>query len=466
MSRDEQEPGPGADRAAILGLALDEVAEAVAVIAPDGALIHANAVWRRYAEGPDEPVAAVVERLRSVSHFEIRELPLPDGSTVFLARQDQERLLREVLDHLDSTVVVYDQADRFRYANEAYHRRYPHQAPRQIGRTFEELLRATLAAGHYAEPQAELDPEGYVKRRVAEFRDRRPGESERLLPSGHWDLMRTRFTPSGLRVSMRTDITEQKRFQEELRHANERLEVEGPARARFVAKLSQDLRTPLSAVLGYAELIEAEVMGPLGSVKYQEYAVLIRQSGRRMLDLIEGLMEASRCDARRPEMREVPVDLPALLRAELPAVKGLAGENRTQLSLILPSGLPHLRADPRMVRQMALALVSNAVRHTVGGGVSIRLRHRPDHGIDIEVSDSGTGMAPDVLARAGEPYFRGPAPPGGGEPGVGLGIAIVRDLLELHQGTFALTSTLGWGTVATLSFPPERSLAATAEAVP
>src|SRR5690606_32516717 len=203
------------------------------------------------------------------------------------------------------------------------------------------------AAGVATDVQAVHDPEGYVQRRLAEFRDHRPGESERLSPSGRWDLLRTTYTPSGLRLSMRTEITGQKRIQEELRRAKERLEVEGAAQARFVARLSHDLRTPLSAVLGYAELIESEVLGPLGSPKYQEYAALIRQSGRQLLGLVEGLLEMSRTQARRGEMREEPVDLGELLRAEIAGFEQPARDNGTQLALVLPSGLPHLRSDPR-----------------------------------------------------------------------------------------------------------------------
>ncbi len=444
-----------------LGLLLDQVQEAVAVTAADGGLTYANAVWRHFADRPGEPAPVTLRRFRSLPHFLIRQRPLPDGSMLILVRQDEEHMFREMLDHLDSTVAVYDQAERYRYANAAFHRLYPHHdgGAGQVGRTFEELLRASLAAGHVAEPQAATDPEGYVRRRMSEFRNRQPGESERFSPSGRWDLLRTRFTPTGLRLSMRTEITEQKRIQEELRRAKERLEIEGPARARFVAKLSHDLRTPLSAVLGYAELIESEVMGPLGSPRYQQYAALIRQSGQRLLGLIEELLEASRNEARRVEMSEVPIDLPALLGGELPAIEALSRANRTQVSLGMPSGFPGLRADPRMVRQMALALVSNAVRHTIDGIVTIHLRQRDDQGIDIEVKDTGVGMAPELLARVGEPYFHGPAPPGDGEAGAGLGIAIVKDLLGLHQGWFAIASTLGAGTVATLSFPPERSVA-------
>ena len=447
-------PGPAA--------LLDQVAEAVAVVGPDGALLYANAPWRRLMDDPQETPAATRERLAALPHFAVRTSPTGGGGSLIQARQDEAHMLREMLDHLGSSLAVYDHTERFRYGNAAFHRRFPNHGEDSelVGRTFEELVRATLAAGIAVDAQALTDPEGYVERRLAEFRDRRPGDSERLSPSGQWDLLRTRYTPSGLRLSLRTEITEQKRTQEELRRAKERLEVEVAARARFVARLSHDLRTPLSAVLGYAELIETEVMGPLGSPKYQEYAALIRQSGRQLLQLVEGLLEVSRTEARRGEMREEPVDLADLLRSEIAGVEPQARANRTQVGLVLPDGFPQLAADPRMLRQMVLSLVSNAIRHTADGIVTVSLHERADGGIDVAVADNGSGMAPEVLARLGEPYFQGHRADGEREAGAGLGIAIVKDLLRLHQGRLEVASTPGVGTKAVLSFPPERTRAA------
>ncbi|BBK34192.1 signal transduction histidine kinase [Stella humosa] len=444
---------------------LDRVIEAVAVIGPSGDLLYANAVWHRLADRAGEPAAATLARLEALPHFAVRSYPADGRARLVLVRHDEAHVLREAIDHLDSTLAIYDKAERFCYGNAAFHRRYAHHGDDSelIGRTFEELLRATVAAGQLPEPQTSTDPEGYVRRRLAEFRDWRQTDSERLLPSGQWDLLRTRFTPSGLRLTMRTDISAQKRTQDELRRAMERLEVEGAARARFVASLSHDLRTPLSAVLGYAELIETEVMGPLGSSKYHEYAALIRQSGSQLLQLVEGLLEMSRSEAGRGELAAEPVDLSALLRAEVLAIEAQARTGRSQLVLVLPDIVPLLLADPRMVRQMIQALAGNAIRHTPDGAVTISVRQRADGGLDIAVSDTGAGIPPDVLSRLGTPYFQGASPDGNRPAGPGLGLAIVKDLMRLHEGELVLASTPGRGTVATLRFPAGRTPAPTVE---
>lgn len=455
----------GADELDLAEL-LDRVAEGAAVASPSGDLAYANATWRRLMAAPDEPPARTAQRLAEAPHFLVRSFPAGTVGTLHLVRQDEAQLLRDILDHLGSSVAAYDRGERYRYGNAAFHGLYGNHGDDAmlVGRTFEELLRETLAAGVIRDVQALHDPEGYVRRRLMEFRDQRPSESERLSPSGRWDLLTTTYTPSGLRLSMRTDITAQKRMQEELRHAKERLEVEGAARARFVARLSHELRTPLSAVLGYAELIESEVMGPLGSPKYQEYAALIRQSGRQLLQLVEGLLEMSRTQPRGTEMRDEAVDLAALLRSEIAGFETAARANRTQLGLVLPKGFPGLSADPRMLRQMVQALVANAIRHTADGVVTVALRMRADGGIDIVVRDTGSGMTPDVLARLGEPYFQGARATDDRDAGPGLGLAIVTDLLQQHQGRLDIESAPGAGTVAVLEFPAARSLPAPSDA--
>ncbi|MCC7271971.1 MAG: PAS-domain containing protein [Alphaproteobacteria bacterium] len=442
--------------AATAAAALDEVTDAVALVGADERLRWANAAWRRAAGDADVP--ATIARLETHPTMIVRRVAVADG-TLLVAGDGDASLFREVLDSIDSTIAVYDREERYRFGNAAYHRLYPHHPPdgALIGKTFEAMLRATLEARFFAEPQAANDPEGFVDRRVAEFREVPQGDSERMSTLGRWDLLRTRFTPSGLRISMRTEITEQKRIQEALRLAKEQLEADAASRARFVARLSRELRAPLSAVLGYAEMIEGEYAGPVGTPKYREYASLVLQAGRRLLDLVESLAEYGRDDGEHHAMHEETVDLVGLLRREMVAMEGPARQSRIQLVLDLMETSPALHGDERMVRQMVVNLLSNAVRFAADGIVTLSLRLDAAGGIAIQVRDTGVGMAAEVLARAGEPYYRGPLPPGGGEPGTGLGLAIVRDLMTLHGGRLTLASEPGRGTLASLSFPPERT---------
>lgn len=445
---------PAIDLAAAAA-ALDEVGDAVAVLDSEGAIRWSNAAWRRLAGcGGLEPTLAV---LRERPDAALRRIALADGGTLLVAGTGDAALFRDILDGLDATVVVYDQLECYRFGNAAYHRLYPHHPPEAelIGRTFEQMLRRSLAAGYVAEPQAGSDPEAFVHRRLAEFRDWRQGDMERISPGGRWDLLQARTTGSGLRVTMRTEITAQKAIQEELRRAKEELETESAERERFVGRVGRELRGPLSSVLGYMEIIEGEYLGPLGSDRYRDYARLVLEAGRQMLDMLDALAPRAGGEAEAPTLRAAPVDPVAVLRREMAAVETAAELNRVLLILDLRDRVPRLLADERMLRLMIQNLLSNAVRHAPDGMVATTVRPRDDGGIDLEVRDTGHGMPPEVLARAGEAYFRGPAPPGT-EPGTGLGLAMVRDLVALHGGRLSLDSAPGKGTVATLSFPPER----------
>lgn len=174
-------------------------------------------------------------------------------------------------------------------------------------------------------------------------------------------------------------------------------------RAAFVAKLSHELRTPLTAILGYAGMIEGEVIGPVGQPRYREYAASVAQAGQRLLDLVNQILHLSRLEAGRMEVAEATVDLVDMLRREISVVQPMARDNQTTLALNLPSSFPGLRADPRLLRQMILNLLSNAVRFTIRGAVLVSLARRDDGGIDLRVVDNGVGMAPEIVARAGNP---------------------------------------------------------------
>ncbi|BBK39278.1 hypothetical protein STAQ_43560 [Allostella sp. ATCC 35155] len=375
-------------------------------------------------------------------------------------------LYREIFDCLDESAVAFSPDDRYLTGNRAYHRRYPHLGPdgELAGRTFTQIVRYAMEAGSILEKQAVEDPEGYLARRLYQLRQPDGTSSERLNNDGSWDLTRIILTAHGFRLSIRSDVTEQKRTQEELRGALDRLEMEGAQRAAFVAKLSHELRTPLTAILGYAGMIEGEVVGPVGADRYRGYAASIVQAGQRLLDLVNQILQLSRLEAGRMEVSDSTVDLVDLLRREITVVEPTARDNGTLLALDLPRDFPRLRADPRLVRQMLLNLLTNAVRFTRQGAVAVSLTQRADGGIDVRIADNGVGMTSAVLARAGEPYFHGMPPASGGEGGSGLGLAVVKELAALHQGWLQLVSAPGEGTVATLSFPSDRTVQAVAVA--
>lgn len=437
---------------ALLAAALDAVGEGAAIVDGDGRVLHVNAAFR--ASGADPATLADGDGACRAR--------LDDGASIVTLRlcAAEEHLYREILDGLDEILAVYDAGERFRYGNRAFHDRFRHLPGDRdvVGTSFVDMVRRAIRAGLAFDTDAMTDLDGYLARRLEEFRSTAIGESERFTLVGDWNLMRLRLSPAGDRVSTRVDITAQKRAQEKLRREKEQLETEAVAQASYVAKLSHELRTPLTAIVGYGEMIEKEMLGPVGPGRYREYAGVIVQSGRRLLALVDKILELSRLEAGRVEMVETTVDLADLLRREISVVEATARENGTLLALNLPGRFPALRGDPRLVRQMVLNLLSNATRFTVHGTVTVSLHRRPAGGIDLVVADDGVGMAPEVLARVGESYYRGPGGPAGGDPGSGLGLAVVKELIALHQGKLSIESASGQGTVAVLAFPPERSI--------
>lgn len=444
--------------------ALDHVATGVAIFCPSGDLVHANASLRRFLAGRDPEVAALPDAagrlvLPDGRDVAVQRIPLEGGAWAVLipAPAEDADFLRHVLDCLDTCVVAYGEDDRYLFGNVAYHARYPHLPAESelIGVSFGDMLRRTIAAGAFADLQAETDPEGFVARRVAEFRAGQPEVTERMTASGNWELVRTATTPSGMHLSLRTRITEVRRVQEELRRTKERLENEAAVRASFIARLSHDFRTPLTAVLGYAEMIEQEVQGPLATPKYREYAALIQYSGQHLLDLVADLVK-SEPEESGSTIRETVIDIPALLRREVMVIAPLAQANGSQLVMHL-AGAVRLHGDSRLVRQMVLNLLSNAVRFCDRGMVSVSVEIRDDRGLDIVVTDTGVGMSAEVVARLGEPFYRGEEGAEPRPPGTGLGLGVVKELMARHQGHLRITSTPGQGTRAVLEFPPERT---------
>ena len=262
-------PGDLGARVAALCEELDRQATGVAIFDAGGRLVHANASLARFLAGRDpevvlQPTADGHLLLPDGRTIAARWMDLDQGGRAILvpSPKDDEGFLRQVLDSLDTSIVVYDREDHYLFGNAAYHERYPHLPPEEelVGQTFVQMLRRSLAAGSFADAQAQHDPEGFIQRRVAEFRANQPAMAERMTASGNWEKVRMIDTPSGLRLSLRTRITEVKQVQDELRRAKERLEAETDLRTGFVRRLSHEFRTPLSAVLGYSEMIEAEVM--------------------------------------------------------------------------------------------------------------------------------------------------------------------------------------------------------------
>lgn len=231
------------------------------------------------------------------------------------------------------------------------------------------------------------------------------------------------------------------------------------AKSRFLASMSHELRTPLNAILGFAEIIQRELYGCASDARYVEYAGIIHQSGSHLLSVIGDILDLSKIEAGKMELRCVPVRVADLVEdaCRLAGV-GVASGGRN-MTVTVERGLPMLDADRRAVTQMVLNLLSNAMKFTpAAGAIALSASMRIDGGVSIRVRDRGAGIAKAEIAKVLTDYGQAANPEVRKHQGAGLGLSIVSGLMVLHGGTLQLESELGLGTSVSLNFPAARSL--------
>ncbi|MGY0790622.1 sensor histidine kinase [Azospirillum argentinense] len=231
------------------------------------------------------------------------------------------------------------------------------------------------------------------------------------------------------------------------------------AKAEFLAHMSHELRTPLNAVLGFSEVLLAETFGPLGSPRYRSYAADIHASGTHLLSLIDGILDLSQSETTRTEMQEEAINVADAARQALAQVGDKAAARGVDIGEDLSGDLPLLYGDARALQRMLTNLLSNAVKFTPSGGqVMLSASPMPDGGIGLMVADTGAGIAEDEMARVLEPFGSADMTVPRGPTGTGIGLPVVKRLMEMHGGRLDLYSEPGAGTTAILMFPPRRSL--------
>jgi two-component system, cell cycle sensor histidine kinase PleC len=249
------------------------------------------------------------------------------------------------------------------------------------------------------------------------------------------------------------DITERTRYEKQLREAKEAAESAYASKTRFLANMSHELRTPLNAIIGFSEMIQRQLLGPVGNARYLEYVGGIRQSGEHLLDLINDILDMSKIEIGKYELYVEELNVGKIIRLAIHMVEGRAHEEQVRLvSDDIPDDI-QIMADRRAIMQILLNLMSNAVKFTdPGGTVDIRC-YRELGGVAIIVSDTGIGIPKDKLALVTLPFEQVGAEYTRNHDGTGLGLAITKDLIELHGGTLDMDSEVGVGTIVTVLLP-------------
>lgn len=269
----------------------------------------------------------------------------------------------------------------------------------------------------------------------------------------------------GYRGSTR-DITSRIHAEERLVEAKLTAELANRSKSEFLANMSHELRTPLNAIIGFADIIAGEMLGPLGKSQYRDYAGDILVSGRHLLGLINSLLDLSRLGAEVVALREDEIDLAATIRDAARLITPRAADAGIAFDIDMPAGLPRMCADRTRISQIVTNLLSNAVKFTSAGGrIQLAATRLPDCSVAINVADTGIGMTEKQVAVALQPFGQVESSYARRGSGIGLGLALVKTLTELHQGTLTIQSNPGHGTRVRIVLPAERFAAAAGSAL-
>jgi signal transduction histidine kinase len=242
---------------------------------------------------------------------------------------------------------------------------------------------------------------------------------------------------------------------DELRAAKERAELADRTKSEFLANMSHELRTPLNAILGFAEVLRDAIMGPLDT-RYRSYAADIHGSGQHLLDVINDILDLSKIEVGRLELREDSVALRDIADACRRVIEAKAATAGVALVFTVADDLPLIDADTTRLKQVLLNLLSNAIKFTPSGGCVTISAWAEASGLVIAVADTGIGMRAQDIPIALEPFRQIDAVLNRRYEGTGLGLPLAKRLIELHGGTIEIDSAPGRGTTVRVRLPALR----------
>ncbi len=254
------------------------------------------------------------------------------------------------------------------------------------------------------------------------------------------------------------DLTERIVHERELRAAKDASEQAYAAKTRFLANMSHELRTPLNAIIGFSEMIEHQLLGPVENKKYSEYATGIRESGEHLLDLISDILDMSKIEAGKYSLDLSSLRMGEIIKAAVKMVKGRAEEGKIRLEIDEEIAKDiKLVADARALKQIILNILTNAVKFTKeGGSVWMECQPREEH-LTLKICDTGIGIPANQLAAVLRPFEQVSTHYTKDYEGTGLGLSITKELVELHGGSIHIESTVGIGTAVTIRLPYDAS---------
>lgn len=239
--------------------------------------------------------------------------------------------------------------------------------------------------------------------------------------------------------------------------ARDAAEAANRSKTDFLANVSHELRTPLNAILGFSETIDSETFGPIGNKQYKEYIKYILDSGRHLLSLINDILDLSRVEVGHQRLTDSNIRVRSLIDEVEGLIQKYPGVETKKIQFSFSKDVYELRADERSLKQILLNVLSNAIKFTPTKGViDIRVSVLKNKSMQIEVSDNGIGIPKNKISSLFKPFSQVENIMTRKHEGTGLGLALVKKLIELHQGTVKIKSVVGKGTSIYLIFPASR----------
>ncbi|NQZ14502.1 MAG: PAS domain S-box protein [Alphaproteobacteria bacterium] len=383
----------------------------------------------------------------------IAQPSVTDTSLIERERDDALRLLTSIFDASEVGILVSDRKRHIVKINDSFTRIYGWDRHDALGKDFVDFVTP--------------DEQALASRNHDQFiedGDRKVGEVKVVRKDG--DIANAWFATATLELSENRrfqvttliDITERKQMEISLRLAKEQADAANHAKSAFLANMSHELRTPLNAIIGFSEMMIKETFGPVGDEKYGEYLDDIHLSARHLLEIINEVLDMSKIEAGRVDLDEKEVDVSALIQTVARITTSRTFSSNLSVQVNLPEEFPRLYSDPRLVRQILINIVTNAVKYSPDGGViTISGAQNDQGGLDVIVQDCGMGIPKDRIQEAMEPFGQTHDPiQSTPYQGTGLGLPLAKVMTEMHDGRLNLESKVGEGTSVTISFPKER----------